>query len=376
MIFKTNKLNLLALSLMAMTMGIQAKTPAETLKDVLGKHFFIGAAVNTHCVWYRDTTEAGIVKRNFNSIVAENCMKAGEIHPKEDTYNWADADQTVAFAERNHLTVFGHCLVWHSQAPGWMFTNDKGKPVSREVLIDRMYHHITTVVGRYKGRIKGWDVVNEAFNDDGTLRHTPYYNIIGPDYIELAFRFAHAADPDAELYYNDYSMANPAKRAGVCRLVRELKAKGIRIDAVGMQSHNGVDYPDLKEYEASIDSLAACGVKVQMTELDLNMLPSPKRFSGAEVSQRFKYDKTLNPYPNGLDKKANEMFNKRYLAFFDIYKRHKAQIERITLWGVTDGTSWLNNWPVPGRTNYPLFFDRKGKTKPVVGKIIKMFEQQ
>ena len=254
-----------------------------------------------------------------------------------------------------------------------MFTDDKGKPVTREVLIDRMYHHITTVVSHYSGRIKGWDVVNEAFNDDGTLRHTPYYNIIGPDYIELAFRFAHAADPDAELYYNDYNLSTPAKRESVCKLVRELKAKGLRIDAVGMQSHNGYNYPDLKNYEASIDSFAACGVKVQMTELDLNMLPNPKSFGGAEISQRYQYNKEYNPYVKGLDKKAQKVFDSRYLALFDIYRRHAAQIERVTLWGVTDGTSWLNNWPIPGRTNYPLLFDRQGKAKKVVKEICKKF---
>ena len=160
----------------------------------------------------------------------------------------------------------------------------------------------------------------------------------------------------------------------MCKLVRALKAKGIRIDAVGMQSHNGYNYPDLKNYEASIDSLAACGVKVQMTELDLNMLPNPKSFGGAEISQRYQYNKEYNPYVKGLDKKAQQVFDSRYLALFDIYRRHAAQIERVTLWGVTDGTSWLNNWPIPGRTNYPLLFDRQGKAKKVVKEIVKKFE--
>ena len=364
---------LVALSLVA-TLAAGAKDNTPTLKETVGKYFYIGAAVNTSCVWERNTVEANIVKDNFNSIVAENCMKGEVIHPEENRYDWRDADQTVAFAEKYGLTVFGHCLVWHSQPPRWMFTDDKGKPVTREVLIDRMYHHITTVVSHYRGRIKGWDVVNEAFNDDGTLRHTPYYNIIGPDYIELAFRFAHAADPDAELYYNDYNLSTPAKRDGVCKLVRALKAKGIRIDAVGMQSHNGYNYPDLNNYEASIDSFAACGVKVQMTELDINMLPNPKSFGGAEISQRYQYNKEYNPYVKGLDKKAQKVFDSRYLALFDIYRRHAAQIERVTLWGVTDATSWLNDWPIPGRTNYPLLFDRAGKAKKVVKEICKKFQ--
>lgn len=348
---------------------------ADTLKDVLGKYFTVGAAVNVDVVWGRNAAEAKIVTDNFNSIVAENCMKGEEIHPEEDTYFWDDADRTVKFAEDNGLEMIGHCLVWHSQPPKWMFTDEKGDTVSREVLIRRMRDHITTVMTRYKGRIKGWDVVNEAVNDDGTMRETPYYKIIGPDYIELAFKFAHAADPDAELYINDYAMAKPGKRATTCRIVRDLKAKGCRVDAIGMQSHNGYDYPDLKEYEASIDSFAACGVKVMMTELDLNMLPNPESFSGAEISQNFKYDEKYNPYKNGLTPEAERLFEQRYLEMFKIYYRHRHQISRITLWGVTDATSWLNDFPVLGRTNYPLLFGRDNKAKPVVAKIIELFKQ-
>lgn len=348
---------------------------ADTLKDVLGKYFTVGAAVNVDVVWGRNAAEAKIVTDNFNSIVAENCMKGEEIHPEEDTYFWDDADRTVKFAEDNGLEMIGHCLVWHSQPPKWMFTDEKGDTVSREVLIRRMRDHITTVMTRYKGRIKGWDVVNEAVNDDGTMRETPYYKIIGPDYIELAFKFAHAADPDAELYINDYAMAKPGKRATTCRIVRDLKAKGCRVDAIGMQSHNGYDYPDLKEYEASIDSFAACGVKVMMTELDLNMLPNPENFSGAEISQNFKYDEKYNPYRNGLTSEAERIFEQRYIDMFKIYYRHRHQISRITFWGVTDATSWLNDFPVVGRTNYPLLFGRDNKAKPVVAKIIKLFKQ-
>jgi endo-1,4-beta-xylanase len=346
----------------------------QTLKDVLGQQLLIGTAVNTSVVWERNAAEAQIVKDNFNSIVAENCMKGMLIHPKENTYFWDDADQTVKFAQENGLTITGHCLVWHSQPPRWMFTDTNGQTVSRAVLIDRMYHHITDVVGRYRGKIKGWDVVNETVNDDGTMRQTPYYKIIGPDYIELAFKFAHEADPDAELYINDYSMSNPAKRETICRIVRDLKAKGCRVDAVGMQSHNGLDYPNLAEYEKSIDAFAACGVKVMMTELDLNMLPNPRSFGGADIGQNYAFDKKMNPYPEGLDKAGEKKFNDRYMALFEIYSRHRSQISRITFWGVSDGMSWLNNWPVRGRTNYPLLFDRNYKAKSVVKKIIKEWQ--
>ncbi len=346
-----------------------------TMKDILGKYFLIGTAINADQAWEKNPVATKAICDNFNAIVAENCMKGEVIHPEENQYDWRDADRTVKFAEDHHMVVTGHCLVWHSQAPKWMFTYANGDSVSREVLIDRMYHHITDVVSRYKGKIKGWDVVNEAILDDGSLRKTPYYKIIGPDYIELAFKFAHAADPDAELYYNDYSMANPAKRDAVVKLIKDLKAKGCRIDAVGMQSHNGYNYPDMKEYEKTIQALINAGVKVQFTELDINMLPNPQSFSGAEVNQHFNYQQKYNPYVKGLTKDAQKIFNDNYLALFRLYRKYADHIERVTLWGVSDADSWLNNWPVPGRTNYPLLLDRNYKVKPIVKDIIKLFEK-
>lgn len=347
----------------------------KTLKDVLGRYFLVGAAMNVDQIWNRTPDETNVVKNNFNSIVAENCMKGEEIHPEENRFFWDDADRFVKFGQDNGLAIIGHCLVWHSQPPVWMFTDERGDTVSRDVLIDRMHGHISAVVGRYKGRILGWDVVNEIFNDDGTFRNSPYYRIIGPEFVELAFKFAHEADPNAELYINDYSLAKPAKRDAVCRIVRELKSKGYRVDGIGMQSHNGLEYPDLDEYEKSIDAFAACGVKVMITELDVNVLPNPEKFGGAEISQNFKYADALNPYKNGLPEDVVKEFEKRYLDIFNIYYRHRGQISRVTLWGVTDTRSWLNDFPVPGRVNYPLLFDRSNKPKPVVDKIIKIFEK-
>ncbi|WP_302024099.1 endo-1,4-beta-xylanase [uncultured Prevotella sp.] len=347
----------------------------KTLKDVLGRYFLVGAAMNVDQIWNRTPDETNVVKNNFNSIVAENCMKGEEIHPEENRFFWDDADRFVKFGQDNGLAIIGHCLVWHSQPPVWMFTDERGDTVSRDVLIDRMHRHISAVVGRYKGRILGWDVVNEIFNDDGTFRNSPYYRIIGPEFVELAFKFAHEADPNAELYINDYSLAKPAKRDAVCRIVRELKSKGYRVDGIGMQSHNGLEYPDLDEYEKSIDAFAACGVKVMITELDVNVLPNPEKFGGAEISQNFKYADALNPYKNGLPEEVEKEFEKRYLDIFNIYYRHRGQISRVTLWGVTDTRSWLNDFPVPGRVNYPLLFDRSNKPKPVVDKIIKIFEK-
>lgn len=361
---------LLALS----SLPAQAQKEALTLKDAIGRYCYIGTSLNQWQSDGQDVMATEVVRRHFNAAVAENCMKSGELQPAEGMFDFRKADKFVKYCEDNKLTAFGHCLVWHSQAPDWMFTDSSGRPVSREVLISRLKKHIATVAGHFRGHIHGWDVVNEAFEDDGSYRKSPLYNIIGEDFIEIAFRAAHEADPEAELYYNDFSMAKPGKREAVCRLVKRLKAKGLRIDAVGMQSHNGLDHPDLREYEKSIEAFAACGVKVMVTELDLNVLPSPQNFSGASVEQRFEYEKRLNPYVDGMPKEKQKEFTERYLEFFKLYYKHRDKISRINLWGISDGNSWLNGWPVRGRTNYPLLFDRQYKAKPVVGEIIKLYK--
>lgn len=366
------KKHFLSLAVLAM-MSASAFAAMPTLKETLGKYFLMGCAVDSFLTKGADPQSEALVCSQFNQVVPENGMKGENIHPEVNRYEWKYGDRIADWAEKNGKTLIGHCLVWHSQPPKWMFTDAEGKTVSRETLIGRMYSHIMTVVTHYKGRVKGWDVVNEAFNDDGTFRESPYYKIIGPEYLELAFQFAHEADPDVELYYNDYSTSKPAKRQAICQLVRRLKAKGLRIDAVGMQSHNGYNYPDYTEYEKSIEAFAAEGVKVMMTEMDLNMLPNPEGFSGAEISQNFQLMQKYNPYQNGLDKKAQKLFNERYLELFRIIARHKDVISRITFWGVDDNHSWLNNWPIKGRTNYPLLFDRNGKPKSVVEEIMKLF---
>lgn len=352
-----------------------AVVQAQTLKEALGPHFMIGAAVGSNVVYGIDQRGSAIALRHFNTITAENCMKPGLIHPEEGRYDWADADRTVAYGHQNNMKVIGHCLVWHTQSARWMFTDSRGKKVSRAVLIDRMYHHITDVVKHFKGKVFGWDVVNEAVDEDGSMRHTPYYDIIGPDYIELALRFAQEADPKAELYLNDFNMSTPARRDTYARIIKELKAKGVRIDGMGLQGHHGLDYPNLDEWEKTIDVMADCGVKVMITELDVNVLPNPKKFSGAEVSQNFKYDEKLNPYRNGITKEGAKALEDRYMQIFDILKRHSSQISRVTFWNINDGTSWLNDFPVFGRTNYPLFFDRDYNAKPIVDKVIKMYKK-
>lgn len=340
----------------------------------MGDRFLIGAAINnTQTGPECDPRAERALTENFNSIVAENCLKPESLQPTEGNFEWDMADRYVEYGEDRGLNVFGHVLVWHSQTPDWFFKNDNGEDAERDVVIERMRNHIHTVVGRYKGRIKGWDVVNEAIEDDGSLRETPWLRIIGPEYIEMAFRFAHEADPDAELYYNDYSMSSPAKRETVVRMVNGLKEKGLRIDAIGMQSHNGLAYPNLEEYQKSIDAFASTGAKVMITELDLNALPNPESFGGAEVSQDFEYMAKMDPYKDGLTPEAEKAIDGRWLEFFRIYKENSDKISRVNLWGLGDSQSWLNDWPIKGRTSYPLLFDREFKAKPVVEEIIRMY---
>ena len=362
----------LALMLAEAFIGVTAQ---PGLKDAVGKYCLIGVAINQLQSDGQDQAATKVIDRHFNCATAENCMKSEVLAPAEGMYDFRAADKFVSYCRQHNLKAIGHCLVWHSQAPDWWFTAGYcASPASKELLKERIIKHIKTVVGRYKGQVLGWDVVNEAIEDDGSFRKSPFYNLLGEEFIEIAFRAAHEADPDAELYYNDYSMAQPAKREAVCRLVKGLKAKGLRIDAVGMQSHNGMDYPNLAEYEKSIDAFAACGVKVMMTELDINALPSPEQFGGADIAQNFEYQQKLNPYADGLPAAKARELEQRWLDFFGIYYKHRAQISRITLWGVSDGGSWLNGWPVAGRTSYPLLFDREYKAKPVVQKIIEMYK--
>ena len=344
---------------------------APGMKDAFKDKFYIGGALNTWMIDQRIHSALNSVEKHFNSIVAENCMKCEELQPVEGQFNFKWADQFVDYGEANNMFIIGHCLVWHSQCPAWMFQGKYRVPMTKELLIKRMRDHIHTVVGRYRGRVKGWDVVNEAIEDDGSFRKSPYYNIIGEEFIELAFKFAHEADPDAELYYNDYSTHIPAKREAIVRLVKNLKAKGCRIDAVGMQSHVSFDTP-LDEYEKSMEAFAAAGVKVQVTELDLSVLPWPQQGMGAGVEQNFEYRKQIDPYRDGLPEEMAQKQADFYCKLFEIYLRHAADMKRVTFWGVLDSESWKNNWPVEGRVDYPLPFYGNGKEKPFVEQIMRM----
>lgn len=348
----------------------QAETRKNSLKDAFAEKFYIGAALNLRQITGYDTIGVKVVKQHFNAIVAENCMKSMYMQPFEGRFFFEEADQFVGFGERNGMFIVGHTLIWHSQIAPWFFVDQDGKDVAREVLIQRMKDHITTIVGRYKGRVNGWDVVNEAILDDGEYRKSKFYTIIGEDYIPLAFRFAHEADPDAELYYNDYSMASEGKRAGVVRMVKSLQEKGIRIDGIGMQGHSGFEYPDINEFEKSILAFSELVPAVMITEMDITTLPAPQWNAGADVALNYDYQQKMNPYAENLPDSITRLWEKRYIDFFRLFLKYQDKIKRVNLWGVSDSDSWLNDWPIVGRTDYPLLFDRNYKEKPVIRKII------
>jgi len=357
-------------AMVAASMGTAAQAPAS-LKDAYRGSFLIGAAINTAQITGQDSRGDAIIEAQFSTISPENALKWDRIHPKLDTYDFTLADQYVAFGEKHHMFIVGHCLVWHNQVPEWVFHNEKGEFVDRETLLKRLHDHIATVVGRYKGRVQSWDVVNEALNEDGTLRQSLWLKIIGEDYIAKAFQYAHEADPQAQMTYNDYSLENEPKRKGALALIAKLKAQEVPVTSVGIQGHDNLTWPTIEDEDATISALGKLGVKVAITELDIDVLPPATEQQTAEVSLNIQQDPKLNPYVNGLPQSAQQELAQRYADLFGVYLKHRDVVSRVTFWCVTDGDSWLNNWPVRGRTSYPLLFDRSGQPKPAFHAVIR-----
>jgi endo-1,4-beta-xylanase len=334
------------------------------LKEVFKDSYHVGTALNLNQITGQESEALALVVEQFNSITAENALKWERVHPNLNEYNFEPTDKFVALGEKHKMFIIGHVLVWHSQTPEWVFQNSTGDPLTRDELLQRMQEHIVAVAGRYKGRIHGWDVVNEAFEDDGAWRNTKWRKIIGDDYIQKAFEFARQADPEAELYYNDYNMWKPGKVQSVVKLVQDLHTKGVTIDGIGMQGHWALDYPPLDEVEEAIKAFAGLGLKVVITELDVNVLPNPGSARGADISLNYELQKKLNPYSDGLPDSMQTVLAERYADFFRVFQKYRENISRVTFWGVHDGQSWHNNWPVKGRTAHSLLFDRQYKPKP------------
>lgn len=332
------------------------------LKNTFKGDFYVGAALNANQYKEINAEESALVKKEFSSITPENDMKWEHIHPKKEEYNFDSSDAYVSFGEKNNMHIVGHTLLWHSQLPFWI-NRIKQKEALESVITD----HINTIVKRYKGKIHAWDVVNEALDEDGSPRESFFYNVMGGEnYLELAFKLAAKADPEANLIYNDYNVCIPSKRRGVVRIVENLKNKGIKIDEVGIQAHWSLTAPSLQKIEETINTLYSLGVQVSFTELDIGVLPNPWDLEGAAVEQNFaQYEGVakMNPYKRKLPKKVDEQLAKRYQDIFDLFLKHKEKISRVTFWGVNDSQSWLNNWPIKRRTNYPLLFDRDNNPK-------------
>ena len=361
---------LLLAAVAATVLAANAQAPV-TLKEAYQGAFAIGAAVNAAQFTGQDARGSALVKAQFNSITPENALKWENIHPRLDTYAFDLPDKYVAFGEENHMLIVGHCLVWHNQIPGDVFRDAHGSLVKRNVLLKRMRDHIHTVVGRYKGRIKIWDVVNEALNDDGSLRQTLWLKIIGQDYIAKAFQYAHEADPRAELTYNDYSLENEPKRNGAIALLQKLEAHGVPITSVGLQGHDSLTWPSADQEDTTIAAFGKLGLHVNISELDIDVLPSDTAQGSADVNLHVDPGSNLNPYPGGLPVAVQQELAKRYAELFVVFLRHRNVIRRVTLWGVTDGDSWRNDWPVKARTNYPLLFDRNGQPKLAFDAVIR-----
>lgn len=302
-------------------------------------------------------------------------MKWMHIHPRESEYNFEHADKLVQMGEANNMFLVGHTLVWHSQLAPWVLKTDDGGVVDSATLMNRIRDHIHAIVGRYRGKIKGWDVVNEALAEDGSLRKSPFLKVSGESFIENSFRYAREADPDAELYYNDYNLVNAAKREGAIRIIRNLQRKGIKVDGVGIQAHWGLGYPTLDEIEKSIEMYAALGVKVMFTELDISVLPSPFHMPTSDVSATAQGSTDMNPYTNGLPDAVQDQLAERYAAVFRIFNKHADKISRVTFWGLHDGVSWKNNFPIRGRTDYALLFDRQLKPKKAYHAVMSTAEE-
>jgi endo-1,4-beta-xylanase len=360
-----------AIAVASLTAAAQA--PAS-LKDAYKNDFVVGAAINNAQITGQDSRGDAIVESQFSTISPENVLKWERVHPQPGVYDFELPDKYVAYGEKHHMFIVGHCLVWHNQVPAWVFHDDKGNLVDRETLLKRMHDHIQTVVGRYKGRINAWDVVNEALDEDGSLRQSLWLKIIGPDFIEKAFQYAHEADPQAQLNYNDYSLENEAKRKGLLALVAKLKSEGIPVTSVGLQGHDSLTWPSLEDEDATISALGKLGVKVVITELDVDVLPRDPHMYSADVALKLQQDPKMNPYAKGLPPSAQQELAKRYAGLFGVYLKHRDTVTRVTFWGVTDADSWLNDWPIVGRTSYPLLFDRGGQPKPAFQAVVQAAE--
>ena len=343
----------------------------SSLKDLYKSDFLVGTAMNAEQIEEKEPKAAALIPAEFNSITAENIMKCEVIHPGWDRYNFDQADKFVAYGKRNHMFIIGHNLIWHSQLAPFV-----SEIKSSDSLMLFMTNHINAVAGRYAGKVNGWDVVNEALNEDGSMRNSIFLEKLGEDYVTKAFELAAKAAPNTELYYNDYNIEQPQKRAGAIKLIKKIQAAGVRIDGVGIQGHWSINKLPLDDLEKSIKEFAELGLKVMITELDVTVLPNPWDLKGADVNQNFEGNPAMNPYPSNISDSADTKLALYYESLFKLFLKYDDNISRVTFWGVNDGQSWLNNWPIKNRTNYPLLFDKNFNKKSAYKKVAALKEKK
>jgi endo-1,4-beta-xylanase len=350
--------------------AIAKATERSGIKDYYKDDFRIGTAISTSTLSKNDEHMLGLIAREFDAITAENCMKWEPLRPKDKDWDWSMADKFVEFGQKNNMYIVGHNLVWHSQVPKEVFQDESGGMIKKDALAVKMQNHIAKLAGRYKGKIHAWDVVNEAVEDNGSWRKSLWYKIMGEDFIAKAFHMAHEVDPNAHLIYNDYNTETPLKRDFIVGMVKSFRKRGVPIQGVGMQEHLSIDGPSVGEIEKTLIALSNIGVRAHITELDIDVLPSVWNLPTAEISTRFDYTPERDPYIQGLPKNIEEKLAKRYEDIFKIYLKHRDKIDRVTLWGSTDKETWLNDFPIKGRTNYPLLFDRGFSPKPAYFRLL------
>ena len=368
----------------ALTIGLCAcntnkQESNKSLHQAYADAFKVGCAINQRIASGRDSIANALLLHHFNAISPENELKAETIHPRPGVWNFGPADRYVQFGLDNNMHILGHTLVWHNQTPSFFFNNEDGTAKTKEQMIETMREYIEKVVTRYNGKIDAWDVVNEIIDNDGSYRPTTWVNSFGGDgdaVVMNAFRFAEQYAPGTELYYNDFNAWRPEKRDGIARMVRMLQKNGVRIDGIGIQAHWGLNFPKNEYITAAIDTFAALGVKVMITEMDMDVLPLTKegQIIGKSMQesqfQLEEFEIFFDPYKDGLPEDVQAQLTARYKELLQIFYDKRDKIDRVTFWGLHDSMSWKNDYPIPNRTNYPLLFNRDYSAKPALEAIL------
>lgn len=355
---------------MAITMfaTMSAAQGTRSLKEAYSGAFKLGCAISPSDISGRNPKAVPLILEQFNALSSDNCMKPESLHPRPDVWNFGPADAYVKFGRDNGMFVLGHTLCWHNQTPEFFWKHEDGRPKSHDELVEMLRSYIETVCTHFAGKVDAYDVVNEIIAEDGGYRNIGWVEAFGGDggeVVKLAFKFANQYAPaGTEFYYNEFNVWRPSKLEGVIRLVKMLQDEGLRIDGVGIQAHWGLNYPKNQYIEDAIDKLSALGVKVMITELDVDVLPVSKegQVIGKSLNdpqyQLEEFEEFLDPYKDGLPDEVEDQLAARYEELFRIFYKHRDQIDRLTFWGLHDGASWKNGSPIPRRTNYPLLFKR------------------